>query len=208
MDGEESQSGNVMVRGTVLRHYAVLCELHAMKSTLYFSALVIFWFNCVQAAGASVIDDHGPNSLVIGKAFGFILFGDDGFMKPGIEDLSVDGCKVSYETDGGLYSHAIQRIYTSYDLNKANWRSAVFQPDHFNNIVNFEIFGEMGLREIRYDHKFKNEDKLRVGIAFLGLTVSPQNDIKIQLPNYMTKERYDRAFSDLTEQCPGSQSGY
>ena len=179
-----------------------------MKSKLYFSALVIFWFNCIQAASASVIDDHGPNSLVIGKAFGFMLFGNDGFMKPGIENLSVDGCKVSYEIHDGLYSHAIQRIYVSYDLNKANWRSAVYQPDYLNNGVKFEIFGETGLREIRYDHTFENEDELRVGLAFLGLTVGPQNDIKIQLPNYMTKERYDRAFLDLTEQCQGSQNGY
>ena len=47
-----------------------------------------------------------------------------------------------------------------------------------------------------------------MGVAFLGLTVGPQSDIKIQLPNYMTQERYDRAFWDLTEQCPGSQGVY
>ena len=76
-----------------------------------------------------------------------MLFGNDGFMTPGIENLAVDGCKVSYETDGGFYSHAIQRIYVSYDLNKANWRSAVYQPDYYNDIVRFEIFGELGLRK-------------------------------------------------------------
>ena len=120
----------------------------------------------------------------------------------------MEGCRVSFETDGGLYSNAIQRIYISYDLNKANWRSAVYQPDYVNNIVRFEVFGETGLRELRYDHKFKNEDELRIGVTFLGLDVGPQSDIKIQLPNYMTKERYDRAFLDLTEQCPGNQSVY
>ena len=169
---------------------------------------MIFWLNCFKAVNASVIDNSGPNPLIVGKTFGFMLFGNDGFMKQGIENLAVDGCKVSYETHGGLYSHAIQRIYISYDLNKANWQSAMYQPDYVNNVVSFEIFGETGLRELRYDHTFENEDELRVGIAFLSLTVGPENDIKIQLPNYMTKERYDRAFSDLTEQCPGSQSRY
>ena len=115
---------------------------------------------------------------------------------------------MSYETGGGIYSHAIQKIYISYDLNKANWRSAVYQPDYVNNIVRFEIFGENGLREVRYDHTFDNEEELRIGIAFLGLTFGLQSDIKIQLPNYMTKERFDRAFWDLVEQCPGSQGGY
>ena len=175
---------------------------------LYLAALLAFWLHNITAVNASVIDESGSNPLAVGKAFGFMLFGNDGFMKPGIEHLAVDGCRVSFETDGGLYSHAIQRIYISYDLTKANWRSAVYQPDYVNNAVRFEIYGETGLREIRYDHTFENEDELRMGVAFLGLTVGPQSDIKIQLPNYMTQERYDRAFWDLTEQCPGSQGVY
>ncbi len=175
---------------------------------LYLAALLAFWLHNITAVNASVIDESGPNPLAVGKAFGFMLFGNDGFMKPGIENLAVDGCRVSFETDGGLYSHAIQRIYISYDLTKANWRSAVYQPDYVNNVVRFEIYGETGLREIRYDHTFENEDELRIGVAFLGLTVRPQSDIKIQLPNYMTQEKYDRAFWDLTEQCPGSQGVY
>ena len=176
-----------------------------MKLSLCFSIFVGFWLSCFQAVNASEIDENGPNPMIVGKAFGFMLFGNDGFMTPGIENLAVDGCKVSYETNGGFYSHAIQRIYVSYDLNKANWRSAVYQPDYYNDIVRFEIYGEMGLRETRYDHTFENEDELRIGVGFLGLSVGPQNDIKIQLPNYMTKERYDRAYLDLTAQCPGSE---
>ena len=171
-----------------------------MKIRLYFTFIVIIWLNCLQTVNASVIDDSGPNPLIVAKTFGF--------MKQGIENLAVDGCGVLFETDGGLYSHAIQRIYINYGLNKANWRSAVYQPDNVNNIVWFEIFGETGLRKISYDHTFENEDELRIGVGFLGLTVGPQKDIKIQLPNYMTKERYDRAFLDLTEQCPGSQGEY
>ena len=193
---------------TALVHCIALCYIYTMKIRLSLLIIIVSWLNCFQAVNASVIDDSGPNPMVVGKAFGFMLFGNDGFMKQGIENLTVDGCKVSFETDGGLYSHAIQRIYISYDLNKANWRSAVYQPDYVNNIVRFEIFGETGLRELRYDHTFENEEELRIGVAFLGLTVGPQSDIKIQLPNYMTKERYDRAFWDLTEQCPGSQGEY
>ena len=175
---------------------------------VYLAVLLALWLQNTQALNASVIDDSGPNPMVVGKAFGFMLFGNDGFMKPGIENLAVNGCIVSYEIDGGFYSHAIQRIYISYDLNKANWQSAVYVPDYVNDVVLFEIYGDTGLREIRYDHTFDTEDELRMGVAFLGLTVGPQSEIKIQLPNYMTQERYNRAFWDLTEQCPGSQGGY
>ena len=175
---------------------------------VYLAVLLALWLQNTQALNASVIDDSGPNPMVVGKAFGFMLFGNDGFMKPGIENLAVDGCIVSYEIDGGFYSHAIQRVYISYDLNKANWQSAVYVPDYVNDVVLFEIYGDTGLREILYDHTFDTEDELRMGVAFLGLTVGPQSEIKIQLPNYMTQERYNRAFWDLTEQCPGSQGGY
>ena len=179
-----------------------------MKRRVYLAVLLALWLQNTQALNASVIDDSGPNPMVVGKAFGFMLFGNDGFMKPGIENLAVDGCIVSYEIDGGFYSHAIQRIYISYDLNKANWQSAVYVPDYVNDVVLFEIYGDTGLREIRYDHTFDTEEELRMGVAFLGLSVGPQSEIKIQLPNYMTQERYNRAFWDLTEQCPGSQGGY
>ena len=175
---------------------------------VYLAVLLTLWLQNTQALNASVIDDSGPNPMVVGKAFGFMLFGNDGFMKPGIENLAVDGCIVSYEVDGGFYSHAIQRLYISYDLNKANWQSAVYVPDYVNDVVLFEIYGDSGLREILYDHTFDTEDELRMGVAFLGLSVGPQSEIKIQLPNYMTQERYNRAFWDLTEQCPGSQGGY
>ena len=179
-----------------------------MKMRVYLAVLLALWLQNTQALNASVIDDSGPNPMVVGKAFGFMLFGNDGFMKPGIENLAVDGCIVSYEIDGGFYSHAIQKVYISYDLNKANWQSAVYVPDYVNDVVLFEIYGDTGLREILYDHTFDTEDELRMGVAFLGLTVGPQSEIKIQLPNYMTQERYNRAFWDLTEQCPGSQGGY
>ena len=179
-----------------------------MKMRVYLALLLALWLQNTQALNASMIDDSGPNPMVVGKAFGFMLFGNDGFMKPGIENLAVNGCIVSYEIDGGFYSHAIQRLYISYDLNKANWQSAVYVPDYVNDVVLFEIYGDTGLREILYDHTFDTEDELRMGVAFLGLTVGPQSEIKIQLPNYMTQERYNRAFWDLTEQCPGSQGGY
>ena len=174
----------------------------------FLAVVLALWLQNTQALNASVIDDSGPNPMVVGKAFGFMLFGNDGFMKPGIENLAVNGCIVSYEIDGGFYSHAIQRLYISYDLNKANWQSAVYVPDYVNDVVLFEIYGDTGLREIRYDHTFDTEEELRMGVAFLGLSVGPQSEIKIQLPNYMTQERYNRAFWDLTEQCPGSQGGY
>ena len=65
-----------------------------MNIRLCFSIIVILWLSCIQPVNASVIDDSGPNSLVVGKSFGFMLFWNDGFMKPGIENISVDGCTV------------------------------------------------------------------------------------------------------------------
>jgi len=47
-----------------------------------------------------------------------------------------------------------------------------------------------------------------LAVAFLGLSVGKSSDIKIRLPQYMTKERYDRAYLDLTEQCPGDPGRY
>ena len=65
-----------------------------MKTRLYLAALLAFWLHNTQALNASVIDDSGPNPMVVGKTFGFMLFGNDGFMKPGIENLAVDQCIV------------------------------------------------------------------------------------------------------------------
>ena len=86
--------------------------------------------------------------------------------------------------DGGLHSHLIQRIYISYDLNKANWQSEAYHPDYVNNVGWFGIYAETGLREIRYDTTFETEDELRMGVEFLELTVGLQSGTKIQLPNY------------------------
>ena len=88
-----------------------------MKTRLYFSVLVIFWLNCFQAGNASVIDDSGPNPLIVGKAFGFMLFGNDGFMNQHRKPCCGRMQSV-YELSGGAYSHAVERIYISYDLNK------------------------------------------------------------------------------------------
>ena len=157
---------------------------------------------------ASMIDTDGPNELIVGKSFGFMLMGNEGFMSPGIENLSVMGCKIDFELDGGIYSHAIKKIYVSYDLSKANWNSAVYVPNYAEDFVQFEIYGGLGLRELSYDHSFDNEEELRLAVSFLGLSLGKSSDIKIRLPQYMTKERYDRAYLDLIEQCPGDSGRY
>ena len=55
-----------------------------MKARFLAAALLLAWLTNLQALSASVIDDSRPNPMLIGKAFGFMLFGNDGFMKPGI----------------------------------------------------------------------------------------------------------------------------
>ena len=193
------------VRALVTR----VVELEAvMGNSCFVAILIVLGLVCAPPVSSSTIDDSGPNALIVGKAFGFMLFGNDGFMKAGIENLKVEGCQVSFESSGGFYSHAIQRIYVNYDLNKANWKSAVYQMDYANNSIRFEVYGDKGLKAVNYDHAFDSEDELRMGVALLGLGVGPQNGFTVQLPNYMTKERYDRALWDLTQQCPGSPSPY
>ena len=71
-----------------------------MNKRLYFSILVIIWLSFLRAVNASVIDDNGPNPMAVGKAFGVMLFGNDGFMTPGIENVAGDACEESYEIDG------------------------------------------------------------------------------------------------------------
>ena len=46
-------------------------------------------------------------------------------------------------------------------------------------------------------------EELNIAASLLGLPVGPQKNIKINLPDYATKERYDRAYSDLIKECPG-----
>lgn len=170
--------------------------------------VLILFHRLSISSWASMIDTDGPNELIVGKSFGFMLMGNDGFMSPGIENLSVMGCKIDFELDGGIYSHAIKKIYVSYDLSKANWNSAVYVPNYAEDYVQFEIYGGLGLRELSYDHSFDNEEELRLAVSFLGLSVGKSSDIKIRLPQYMTKERYDRAYFDLIEQCPGDSGRY
>ena len=170
--------------------------------------VLILFHGLSFSSWASMIDTDGPNELIVGKSFGFMLMGNDGFMSPGIENLSVMGCKIDFELDGGIYSHAIKKIYVSYDLSKANWNSAVYVPNYTEDYVQFEIYGGLGLRELSYDHSFDNEEELRLAVSFLGLSVGKSSEIKIRLPQYMTKERYDRAYLDLTEQCPGDTGRY
>ena len=170
--------------------------------------VLILFHGLSISSWASMIDTDGPNELIVGKSFGFMLMGNEGFMSPGIENLSVMGCKIDFELDGGIYSHAIKKIYVSYDLSKANWNSAVYVPNYTEDYVQFEIYGGLGLRELSYDHSFDNEEELTLAVSFLGLSVGKRSDIKIRLPQYMTKERYDRAYLDLIEQCPGDSGRY
>ena len=51
-------------------------------------------------------------------------------------------------------------------------------------------------------------EELNIAASLLGLPVGPQKNIKINLPDYATKERYDRAYSDLIKECPGITSKY
>lgn len=176
--------------------------------TRFLLMLILAILNLPISASAMIIDSDAPNEIIISKAFGFMLLGNQGFMAPNIENLSVKGCEIKFEQNGGIYSHAIQKIFVKYDLSKANWNSAVYVPNYFEDVVYFEVYGDKGLRELNYQHSFANEEELRIGLALIGLSEGTLTDIKIKLPSYITKERYDRAYWDLREQCPGIQGDY
>ena len=66
----------------------------------------------------------------------------------------------------------------------------------------------LGLKELKYSHNVKTKEELNIAASLLSLPVRPQKSIKIKLPDYATKERYDRAYSDLIKECPGITSKY
>ena len=113
-----------------------------MSNSLFVALFFVLGAACAPPVFSSTVEESGPNILIVGKAFGFMLFGNDGFTNAGVENLNVEGCRVSFESSGGFYAHAIQRIYVTYDLNKANWKSAVYQMDYANNSIRFEVYGE------------------------------------------------------------------
>ena len=70
------------------------------------------------------------------------------------------------------------------------------------------IYGIKGLKELTYSHNFKTKKVIIITPSLLSLPVEPQKSIKIKLPDYATKERYDKAYSDLIKECPGITSKY
>ena len=64
------------------------------------------------------------------------------------------------------------------------------------------------IKGLTYSHNFKTNEKLNISASLLGLSVGAEKSIKINLPDYATKERYDRAYSDLIKECPGINSKY
>ena len=102
-----------------------------------------------------------------------------------------------------MYSHAFKRIYVKYDFNKAIWKSTIYKTKQSKKPTELHIYGIKGLNELKYSHNFKTKEELNIAASFLGLPVGPQKSIKIKLPDYATKERYDRAYSDLIKECPG-----
>ena len=162
----------------------------------------------IKLVNSSIISDEGPNDITVYKAFGFILFGNEGFLNKSVENITSDGCIVTFETTYPMYSHAFKRIYVKYDLNKAIWKSTIYKINQSKKPTEFHIYGIKGLMELKYSHNFKTKEELSIAASLLGLPVGPQKSIKINLPDYATKERYDIAYSDLTKECPGINSKY
>ena len=107
-----------------------------------------------------------------------------------------------------MYSHAFKRIYVKYDLNKAIWKSTIYKINQSKKPIELHLYGIKGLMELKYSHNYKTKEELSIAASLLGLPVGPQKSIKINLPGYATKERYDIAYSDLIKECPGINSKY
>ena len=179
-----------------------------------YSEILIFIFSFIflnlniKLVNSSIISDEGPNDITVYKAFGFILFGNEGFLNNDLENITSDGCIITFETTYPMYSHAFKRIYVKYDLNKAIWKSTVYKMNQSKKPTELHIYGIKGLKELKYSHNFKTKEELNIAASLLSLPVGPQKSIKIKLPDYATKERYDRAYSDLIKECPGITSKY
>ena len=176
--------------------------------------ILIFTFSFVslnlniKPVNSSIISDEGTNDITVYKAFGFILFGNEGFLNKRVENITSDGCIITFETTFPKYSHALKRIYVKYDLNKAIWKLTVYKMNKLKKPIELHIYGTKGLKELTYSHNFKTKDELIIAVSLLGLSVGPQKNIKINLPDYAVKEKYDRAYSELINECPGIYSKY
>ena len=173
---------------------------------LIFIFSFIFFNLDIKLVNSSIISDEGPNDIIVYKAFGFILFGNEGFLDKSVENITSDGCIITFETTHPMYNHAFKRIYVKYDLNKANWKSTIYKINKSKKPTELHIYGIKGLKELTYSHNFKTKEELIIAASFLNLPVGPQKSIKINLPDYAIKERYDKAYSDLVKECPGIYS--
>ena len=52
------------------------------------------------------------------------------------------------------------------------------------------------MKLLKFSHNFKTKEELNIVASLLGLPVGSQKSIKINLSDYVTKERYDSAFTD------------
>ena len=179
-----------------------------------YSEILIFIFSFIflnlniKLVNSSIISDEGPNDITVYKAFGFILFGNEGFLNNDLENITSDGCIITFETPYPMYSHAFKRIYVKYDLNKAIWKSTVYKMNQSKKLTELHIYGIKGLKELKYSHNFKTKEELNIAASLLSLPVGPQKSIKIKLPDYATKEIYYSEYSDLIKECPGITSKY
>ena len=52
------------------------------------------------------------------RFFWILLFGNEDFSNKSVENITSDGCIITFEITYPIYSHAFKRIYVKYDLNK------------------------------------------------------------------------------------------
>ena len=169
-----------------------------------YSEILIFIFSFIflnlniKLVNSSIISNEGPNDITVYKAFGFILFGNEGFLNKDIENITSDGCIITFETTYPMYSHAFKRIYVKYDLNKAIWKSA--SSEEIEGKIFFILDGQIGTQSIKAINIETNDDVTN-GLLIFGLLGGETS--RIRFPILTDISRFKNALIDLSEICQG-----
>ena len=120
-------------------------------------------------------------------AIEFMITGDMGFEKGGLEQVSFKDCVLAYSQNA--YGNMIS---ITHDFNKAKWKSASFTGENFEVACS----GKCTTAQSEKDNTISR---------MITMAISPNS---VAFPVITTKDRFTTALYDFQEQCKGSTSKY
>lgn len=124
-------------------------------------------------------------------AYGFMLGGDKGWDVA--DRFDIKSCIVRYSTDVGPV-----RVVITHDLNRVQWKSASVKL--VDGQLNFYVSCQGDCLEQR---GYTDDPKMAQSFLLDEVT----QDF-IQFPLLVSRDRFERALTDVTERCPGAKSKY